>query len=61
MDAIIYIAIGVILAIIYGFVNIYNDFKKYRNAAEATMGQIKVAMKKRLDMNVQPLFSCGER
>lgn len=55
MDTIIYIGIGVILAIIYGFINIYNDFKKYRNAAEATMGQIKVAMKKRLDMIEQLL------
>ena len=55
MNAIIYLGIGVILAIGYGFVSIYNDFKKYRNAAEATMGQIKVAMKKRLDMIEQLL------
>ncbi len=55
MDAIIYIGIGIILAVVYGFVNIYNDFKKYRNAAEATIGQTKVAMKKRLDMIEQLL------
>ena len=55
MNAIIYLGIGVILAIGYGFVSIYNDFKKYRNATEATMGQIKVAMKKRLDMIEQLL------
>jgi LemA protein len=50
-----YLAVGVIFAIILGFVNIYNDFKKYGNAAEATLGQIKVAMKKRLDMIEQLL------
>jgi LemA protein len=55
VNAIFYIGIGIILAILYGFINIYNDFKKYRNAAEATMGQIKVAMKKRLDMIEQLL------
>ncbi len=55
MNAIIYVGIGVILALGYGFVNIFNDFKKYKNAAEATMGQIKVAMKKRLDMIEQLL------
>jgi len=52
---IVYIGIGVVLALIYGFISIYNDFKKYRNAAEATLGQIKVAMKKRLDMIEQLL------
>ena len=55
MNVITYIGIGVVLAIIVGFINIYNDFKKYKNAAEATMGQIKVAMKKRLDMIEQLL------
>ena len=50
MQAYVYLLIGVLLALGYSSVNIYNDFKKYRNAAEATMGQIKVAMKKRLDM-----------
>ncbi|MFC1803184.1 LemA family protein [Thermoproteota archaeon] len=55
MNIIVYIGIGVILAIGYGFINIYNDFKKYKNAAEATIGQIKVAMKKRLDMIEQLL------
>ena len=55
MQAYVYLLIGVLLALGYSFVNIYNDFKKYRNAAEATMGQIKVAMKKRLDMIEQLL------
>jgi LemA protein len=51
----VYVGIGFLLALIYGFISIYNDFKKYKNAAEATMGQIKVAMKKRLDMIEQLL------
>ena len=55
MQAYIYVLVAVVLAIGYIFVNIYNDFKKYRNAADATMGQIKVAIKKRLDMIEQLL------
>jgi LemA protein len=55
MQAYVYVIIGVLVAIGYSSVNIYNDFKKYRNAADATMGQIKVAMKKRLDMIEQLL------
>ena len=55
MQAYVYVIIGVLAAVGYFSVNIYNDFKKYRNAADATMGQIKVAMKKRLDMIEQLL------
>ena len=55
MQTYMYLLIGVLLALGYSFVNIYNDFKKYRNAADATMGQVKVAMKKRLDMIEQLL------
>lgn len=51
----LYIVMGLILGIIYVGVMIYNNFKKYKNAAEATLGQIKVAMKKRLDMIEQLL------
>ncbi|MCD6512838.1 MAG: LemA family protein [Thermoplasmata archaeon] len=39
-----------ILVIIGYIIAIYNRFKRLKNAAEATLGQIKVAMKKRLDM-----------
>ena len=55
MQAYIYVIVGVILALAYSLVNIYNDFKKYSNAADATLGQIKVAMKKRLDLIEQLL------
>jgi LemA protein len=49
------IVIIVVLALIFWFVGIYNQFYRYRNAADATLGQIRVAMKKRLDMIEQLL------
>ena len=49
------IVVIVILALVLWFVGIYNQFYKYRNAADATLGQIRVAMKKRLDMIEQLL------
>jgi LemA protein len=55
VNTFVYLGIGLLLAIGYGIINIYNDFKKYGNAVGATMGQIKVAMKKRLDMIEQLL------
>ena len=39
-----------IVVIIVGFVYLYNRLVKYRNAADANLSQIKVALKKRLDM-----------
>jgi LemA protein len=45
---------GIILLIILGlvlyFIGIYNRFFSLKNSSEATLGQIRVAMKKRLDM-----------
>jgi LemA protein len=49
------IVVIVILVLIAWFVGIYNQLYKYKNAAEATLGQIRVAMKKRLDMIEQLL------
>lgn len=40
----------IIIAFVFYIIAIYNKFKKLKNAADATLGQIKVAMKKRLDM-----------
>ena len=51
----IIILVIVILALVLWFVGIYNQFYRYRNAADATLGQIRVAMKKRLDMIEQLL------
>ena len=38
------------LILIGVLISIYNRFQQLRNAAEATLGQIRVALKKRLDM-----------
>ncbi len=43
------IAIIVIILLLWA-VSIYNRFVSLKNASEATLGQIRVAMKKRLDM-----------
>ncbi len=55
--AIIAIVVIAVIAIIAWFVSIYNRFYSLKNAASATLGQIKVAMKKRLDMIEQLLGS----
>jgi LemA protein len=54
MDISILLILGVVvviaLALIGIFVGIYNRFFALKNSAEATLGQIRVALKKRLDM-----------
>ena len=52
---ILVIVVIVILVLVAWYVGIYNQFYRYRNAADATLGQIRVAMKKRLDMIEQLL------
>ncbi len=57
MDLITLIVILLLVAVIglmiaYYFM-IYNKFQRLRNAAEATLGQIRVAIKKRLDLVTQ--------
>jgi LemA protein len=56
-----WIALGVIALVIVGLivwaVGIYNRFFSLKNSSEATLGQIRVAMKKRLDMIEQLLGS----
>ncbi len=47
------VAVGLILSLIL----IYNRFFSLKNSAEATLGQVRVAMKKRLDMIEQLLDS----
>ncbi|WP_456372514.1 LemA family protein [Methanocaldococcus sp.] len=44
------IIILVILGIVIYSISIYNRFQTLKNGAEATLGQIRVALKKRLDM-----------
>ena len=54
MDIIAWIVLGVvalvIIVLILWAIGIYNRFVSLRNSSEATLGQIRVAMKKRLDM-----------
>ncbi len=49
-----WIVLGVIVLVIIGLIlwiiGIYNRFVSLKNSSEATLGQIRVAMKKRLDM-----------
>ncbi|WP_292425250.1 LemA family protein [Methanoregula sp.] len=58
-DIIGWIILAVIVIIIIGLVlwavGIYNRFYSLKNSSEATLGQIRVAMKKRLDMIEQLL------
>jgi LemA protein len=44
------VAVVVVLALIGYFISIYNRFFSLKNSAEATLGQVRVALKKRLDM-----------
>ncbi len=44
------IVIIIIIGLILYYVSVYNRFYSLKNASEATLGQIRVAMKKRLDM-----------
>ncbi len=55
MQTIYYVVLGVVLVVAYAVVMIFNRLAKYRNAADANLGQIKVALKKRLDMIEQLL------
>ncbi len=47
----------IIVGLIIWIIGIYNRFVSLRNSSEATLGQIRVAMKKRLDMIEQLLGS----
>ncbi|GAB7016756.1 LemA family protein [Methanogenium cariaci] len=44
------ILVIVLIALVLWLVGIYNRFQSLKNSSEATLGQIRVAMKKRLDM-----------
>ena len=60
-DLLPWIVGGILLLVLVGlvlyFVGIYNRFYSLKNASEAALGQIRVAMKKRLDMIDQLLGS----
>ncbi len=48
-------AVVIIVVFAIYFVSVYNRFKTLSNSAQATLGQVRVAMKKRLDMIEQLL------
>ena len=56
-----WIILGVVALVVIGLIlwviSIYNRFVSLKNSSEATLGQIRVAMKKRLDMIDQLLGS----
>jgi LemA protein len=60
MDILLVVSVLIILFLIiaiYFFFSTYNRFKNLRNAADATLSQARVAMKKRLDMIEQLIES----
>jgi len=61
MDWLFWLSIAIPIIVIIGllsyFIFIYNKFYTLKNSAEATLGQVRVAMKKRLDMIEQLLGS----
>lgn len=44
------IGVGILAVLVWLYVSIYNRFMRLRNAATATLGQIRVALRKRLDL-----------
>jgi LemA protein len=50
MPLLLIILLALLLVIAFYFVTIYNRLQSLKNGAEATLSQIRVAMKKRLDM-----------
>ncbi len=44
------IGVGIVAVLVWLYVSIYNRFMRLRNAATATLGQIRVALRKRLDL-----------
>ena len=50
MSIISIIILVVIIALIFYVITIYNRFQQLKNGAEATFNQVKVALKKRLDL-----------
>lgn len=50
LSALLLVLLAVFVVIVFYFVTIYNRLQSLRNGASATLSQIRVAMKKRLDM-----------
>jgi LemA protein len=50
LSTILFVLLVLLIVVLFYFVTIYNRLQSLRNGAEATLSQIRVAMKKRLDM-----------
>lgn len=50
LSTILFVFLALLVAVIFYLVTVYNRLQSLRNGAEATLSQIRVAMKKRLDM-----------
>ena len=50
MSIVSIIILIIIIALIFYIITIYNRFQQLKNGAEATLNQVKVALKKRLDL-----------
>jgi len=57
LSTVLFISLALLIAIIFYLVTSYNRLQSLRNGAEATLSQIRVAMKKRLDMVEQLVAS----
>jgi len=49
------IILGIVIGVVFYGISVYNRFMTLKNGSEATLGQIKVALKKRLDLLSQLL------
>lgn len=50
LSTLLFVLLALFIAIAFYFITIYNRLQSLRNGASATLSQIRVAMKKRLDM-----------
>jgi LemA protein len=50
MSAVWILLLVILIAVVFYFITTYNRFQQLKNGAEATLSQIKVALKKRLDL-----------
>lgn len=50
LSTILFVLLVLLIVVLFYFVTIYNRLQSLRNGAEATLSQVRVAMKKRLDM-----------
>ena len=50
LDLVTLSVLGILVLLLGLFINLYNKLQRFKNAVDATLGHIRVSMKKRLDM-----------